>query len=73
MKRCLIVDFSEVVRNVARRIFEPFKFEPSKPESGRDALDLCAKSPELSSPSAMAPTTENDPTDIAKALRAGSR
>jgi two-component system chemotaxis response regulator CheY len=44
MKRCRIVDFSEAVRNVACRIFEHFTFEPSKPESGRDALDLCAKS-----------------------------
>jgi two-component system chemotaxis response regulator CheY len=98
MKTCLIVDDSEIVRKVARRIFEHFDFEPSEAASGLDALDLCAKSmpdailldshiPPMASveflsslralgngskPVVIYCATENDPTDIASALRAGA-
>jgi two-component system chemotaxis response regulator CheY len=43
MKTCLVVDDSEVVRKVARRIFEHLQFESTEAESGPDALDVCAK------------------------------
>src|SRR5262245_50795226 len=43
MKTCLIVDDSEVVRKVARHIFESFQLETSEAESGEDGLELCAK------------------------------
>jgi two-component system, chemotaxis family, chemotaxis protein CheY len=98
MKTCLIVDDSEVVRKVARCIFEHLKFAPTEAESGRDALDLCAKSmpdailldshiPPMSTaefltslraldngsrPLVIYCATENDPADIATALRAGA-
>jgi two-component system chemotaxis response regulator CheY len=43
MKTCLVVDDSEVVRKVARHIFENLQFETSEAECGEDALELCAK------------------------------
>src|SRR4029078_12248886 len=43
MKTCLVVDDSEVVRKVARCIFENLKFEANEAESGQSALDACAK------------------------------
>jgi two-component system chemotaxis response regulator CheY len=43
MKACLIVDDSEVVRKVARSIFEAFELEASEAASGEEALELCAK------------------------------
>lgn len=39
MKTCLVVDDSNVVRKVARRILENLKLEISEAESGRDALE----------------------------------
>jgi len=98
MKTCLVVDDSEVVRKVARRIFEHLKFESIEAESGQDALDVCAKAmPDailldshippmatvefLASLRALASgnmpvviycATENDPTEIARALTAGA-
>ncbi len=98
MKACLIVDDSEVVRKVARFIFEDLQFEASEAESGEDALDLCAKAmPDailldshipamptagfLSSLRALAGgdkpvviycATDNDSTEIARALTAGA-
>ena len=41
MKTCLVVDDSEVVRKVARRILENLKLEISEAESGQQALDQC--------------------------------
>jgi two-component system chemotaxis response regulator CheY len=98
MKTCLVVDDSEVVRKVARRIFEQLKIESTEAESGQDALDVCAKAmPDailldshippmatvefLTSLRALANgnmpviiycATENDPTEIARALTAGA-
>jgi two-component system chemotaxis response regulator CheY len=43
MKACLIVDDSEVVRKVARSIFESLEFEASEAGLGDEALELCAK------------------------------
>jgi two-component system chemotaxis response regulator CheY len=42
MKTCLIVDDSEVVRKVARSIFEGLQLEAHEAGSGQDALDMCA-------------------------------
>jgi two-component system chemotaxis response regulator CheY len=98
MKTCLIVDDSEIVRTVARSIFTHLKIEPAEAESGRDALDLCAKSmpdailldshiPPMATveflsalralgggakPVVIYCATENDPNEIASALRAGA-
>jgi len=44
MKTCLVVDDFEVVRKVARRIFENLSFEALEAESGQQGLDLCQKS-----------------------------
>jgi two-component system, chemotaxis family, chemotaxis protein CheY len=41
MTTCLIVDDSKVVRKLARRIVEPFGFEISEAEDGKQALDHC--------------------------------
>jgi two-component system, chemotaxis family, chemotaxis protein CheY len=41
MKTCLVVDDSQVVRKVARMIFETLSFETSEAESGPAALDRC--------------------------------
>ena len=41
MKRCLIVDDSEVVRKVARAIIESLRFEVVEAASGQEALDAC--------------------------------
>ena len=43
MKTCLVVDDSEVVRKVARHIFEDLKFQTSEADSGQAGLDACAK------------------------------
>ena len=44
MKTCLVVDDSDVVRKVARHIFESFEVEVLEADSGQAALDLCAQS-----------------------------
>jgi two-component system chemotaxis response regulator CheY len=98
MKTCLVVDDSEVVRKVARRIFEHLKFESIEAESGQDALDYCAKAmpdailldshippmatvdflaslrtlPNGNKPVIIYCATDNDPTEIARALTAGA-
>jgi two-component system chemotaxis response regulator CheY len=41
MKTCLVVDDSNVIRKVARRILEEMKFEISEAEDGVQALDMC--------------------------------
>jgi two-component system, chemotaxis family, chemotaxis protein CheY len=41
MKTCLVVDDSNVVRKVARRILEKLNLEVSEAEHGQQALDLC--------------------------------
>src|SRR5690242_19412665 len=98
MKTCLVVDDSEVVRKVARYIFENLKFEANEAGSGQDALEICAKAmPDailldchmppmatvefLSSLRALANgdkpiviycTTENNSSEIARALSSGA-
>ena len=41
MKTCLVVDDSDIVRKVARRIFENLSFHTSEAEDGQQALDSC--------------------------------
>jgi two-component system chemotaxis response regulator CheY len=41
MKTCLVVDDSDVVRKVARHIFQSFKFDSREAESGQAALEAC--------------------------------
>ncbi len=41
MRRCLIVDDSEVIRRVARRIIEGLNFSVEEAGDGRQALDRC--------------------------------
>jgi|KBSSwiStaDraftv2_1062776.scaffolds.fasta_scaffold2391888_1 two-component system, chemotaxis family, chemotaxis protein CheY len=41
MRTCLVVDHSNVVRKVARHIFEAMQFEADEAESGQEALDKC--------------------------------
>ena len=43
MKTCLVVDDSSVIRKVARRIIEGFKFAVCEAEDGEKALDACRK------------------------------
>jgi two-component system chemotaxis response regulator CheY len=43
MRTCLVVDDSSVVRKVARRILENFRFSVSEAEDGAQALGLCQK------------------------------
>jgi two-component system chemotaxis response regulator CheY len=44
MKTCLVVDDSEVVRKIARRILEEIGFDVTEAEDGGQALDACGKS-----------------------------
>ena len=41
MKRCLVVDDSEIVRKVARALIESLKYEVTEAASGQEALDAC--------------------------------
>ena len=41
MKKCLIVDDSDVIRKVARRILESMQFEVTEAENGQEALERC--------------------------------
>jgi two-component system chemotaxis response regulator CheY len=43
MKHCLVVDDSEVVRKVARRILETMDFEVSEAENGQEAVERCTQ------------------------------
>ncbi len=43
MPYCLIVDDSNVIRKVARRILEDFSFTVSEAEDGITALDMCRR------------------------------
>ncbi len=43
MKSCLVVDDSQVVRMVARKILEGLEFEIAEAENGQLALEACEK------------------------------
>jgi len=98
MKTCLVVDDSEVVRKVARRIFEKLGLEATEASSGQEAIDSCLKSmpdailydahmppmasvefltsvramPNGSKPIIIFCATDNDSSEIARALSAGA-
>ena len=98
LRTCLVVDASQVVRKVARRIFETMQFQTSEAETGQEALQKCEADmpdailldghlPTMSSlevlgtlrtlPNGRKPlviycTTENDASEIARALSAGA-
>ena len=42
MKTCLVVDSSDVVRKVARCIFETLNLDTREAETGQGGLDICA-------------------------------
>lgn len=98
MKHCLVVDDSDVVRKVARRILETMSFAVTEAENGQEALERCQSDlpdailldwhmPVMSGlevlgslrlanlpkkPFVIYCTTENDPSDIARAFAAGA-
>lgn len=41
MKKCLVVDDSQTVRKIIRRILEEFLFECQEAEDGKQALEIC--------------------------------
>jgi two-component system, chemotaxis family, chemotaxis protein CheY len=43
MKQCLIVDDSDVIRKVTRRLMDRLPFEVSEADSGKSALEHCTK------------------------------
>lgn len=43
MKSCLVVDDSDSVRQVVRRILESFDLEVTEAANGREALDACGR------------------------------
>jgi two-component system, chemotaxis family, chemotaxis protein CheY len=45
MKRCLIVDDSNVIRKVARGILEDLGYDISEAENGKEALAICKSNP----------------------------
>lgn len=42
MKNCLVVDDSDVIRKVARRILEKLQFEITEAENGQEAIERCS-------------------------------
>ena len=45
MRHCLVVDDSEVIRRVARRILESMHFEVAEAENGQEAVERCLQRP----------------------------
>jgi len=43
MRHCLVVDDSEVIRKIARRILESMQFEVSEAENGQEAVERCVQ------------------------------
>ena len=43
MKTCLVVDYSSVIRKVARRILEGLDFQIVEAEDGEKALEVCKR------------------------------
>ena len=41
MKRCLVVDDSDIIRKIARRILETSNVEVSEADSGQAGIELC--------------------------------
>jgi len=41
MKRCLVVDDSDIIRKIARRIIETMNLEVSEAETGQAGIDRC--------------------------------
>lgn len=98
LRTCLVVDPSQVVRKVARRIFETMQFQTIEAETGQEALQKCEGDmpdailldgrlstmssaevlgtlralPNGRKPLVIYCTTENDASEIARALSAGA-
>jgi len=98
VRKCLIVDDSEVIRRVARRIIEGLNFTVEEAGDGRQALDRCrGEMPQAilldwsmpnmdgleflralrlqangDEPVVVFCSTENDPHEIAEAMRSGA-
>ncbi|MEO0496363.1 MAG: response regulator [Pseudomonadota bacterium] len=67
-RKCLIVDDSSVIRNVAERIFDSMGFEVVHAESGQQAREKCMNgAPELILVDWRLP--EEDSTDLVRDLR----
>lgn len=48
MKRCLVVDDSNVIRKITRHILEDLNYEVAEAENGQEALDRCrGKTPDI--------------------------
>ncbi|MFM9940645.1 MAG: response regulator [Hyphomicrobiaceae bacterium] len=48
MKHCLVVDDSDVIRKVARRILETMNFEVTEAENGQEGVERCkAQMPDM--------------------------
>lgn len=45
MKRCLVVDDSDIIRKVARRILEDMNVEVQEAETGQAAINACRETP----------------------------
>lgn len=98
MTTCLVVDDSEIVRKVARRIFENLSLEAREASSGQEGLEQCAREmpdailldchmPPMATVEFLSTVrglpggdktvviycaTENNPSEIARALSAGA-
>jgi len=98
MKHCLVVDDSDVIRKVARRILESMDFAVAEASNGPEAIERCQQQtpdailldwqmPLMSGleflgslrlakldrkPFVIYCTTENDPSDLARAFAAGA-
>ncbi len=98
MKHCLVVDDSNSIRKVARKILEEADIRASEAETRADAIDMCrAEMPDCvvvdwqmpdgdamkfltklralpggAQPTIMYLTSENNPEDVARAMRSGA-
>ena len=98
MRQCLVVDDSNIIRRVARKILEDLRFEVLEAENGQQAIELCGSSspdailldwhmPDMTGieaiqqlrsasderkPYIVYAVTENDASDITRALTAGA-
>jgi len=98
MKHCLIVDDSNSIRKVARRILEDANIRASEADNRTDAIEMCRNDmpdcvvvdwqmpdgdamkfltklralPGGAQPTVLYMTSENDPANVARAMRSGA-